>query len=547
MSDIPDSYEDLEEIIKNRKKKRRSSLVKTLLITVISIIALFVIWLLYPVSAPEYAMRDLLPEQTAVSAELHHPRDLLQHLQKTDYLRHTAELPIWSSFQREYAVEFRDKVLQNDIEEFIQELTETADNLIGIRNILAAAGGISYPRQDRTPVYSAIVWLDNIGVLSTRLSTFFKPPKTYKGMKYYRLKINSHEVLYIALTPSLPRAVLFSTDLESIGNFRIDNNHSRKTKLTKHATAIEVSVSLRNIPQNNLLHNDQTLAGDLDIIWTPEEITASCSLLLPDFPIIPSNGTTLPKSIQVSNSAPSLTLNIQLPPQATAGLYPAIIQELSRNRDTLSRLIAKNINPALFAHLKNRLALLLTEPEKPDTLIFPYAHLYLETNKASNTKPALEKTLNSILSSCATSNDLSIRLLSSQIKLSSEADSSILYIPFIPEISATFNRIATTNYLELKLKSTPPYAPALTNQSTRVLTTNWSYSHKIAESIAYSIPDGLKNTPILYISRRHTILLNDIINFLSSTNFFSLSIDANYDNKSNTLFRFNAQLQPRQE
>ena len=121
MSDIPDSYEDLEEIIKNRKKKRRSSLVKTLLITVISIIALFVIWLLYPVSAPEYAMRDLLPEQTAVSAELHHPRDLLQHLQKTDYLRHTAELPIWSSFQREYAVEFRDKVLQNDIEEFIQE------------------------------------------------------------------------------------------------------------------------------------------------------------------------------------------------------------------------------------------------------------------------------------------------------------------------------------------------------------------------------------------------------------------------------------------
>ena len=235
---------------------------------------------------------------------------LLKTQQKNHYLDQISGIPVWSAFEREYSAEFLGKSLQNDIRNFIRELSKTADDLLGMRNIIAVTGGISY-RKDNTPVYSAAVWLDNIGVLSARVSTYVKPPKTFKGLKYYKSALNSRESLYIALTPMLPRTVLFSTDLESLGNFQLTPDTRTDNEFSTRDDIIEASVFPHNIPRNSSLNIPDITGGELKIRWSPTDITASGALTLAKVPlslpwkVIPQRIFSSPPQIPVSPSISS--------------------------------------------------------------------------------------------------------------------------------------------------------------------------------------------------------------------------------------------------
>ena len=545
MNDIPDSYEDIQAIIDSRKKKRRKTMLRSLLIAIISILALFLIWLFYPVSAPDYTLRALLPANTAFSVELRHPRALLKTQQKNHYLDQISGIPVWPAFEREYSAEFLGKSLQNDIRNFIRELSETADDLLGMRNIIAATGGISY-RKDNTPVYSAAVWLDNIGVLSARVSTYVKPPKTFKGLKYYKSTLNSRESLYIALTPLLPRTVLFSTDLESLGNFQLTPDTRTDNEFSTRDDIIEASVFPHNIPRNSSLNIPDITGGELKIRWSPTDITASGALTLAKVPLSLPLESNSPKNIQLTSSNPSLALNLQLPQQTGKQALLLLLQTLRQNEDPFSKVILQDLDPAVFTQIKDRFALLLTEPQTPDSFILRHAHLYLQTGKTAPTQKALAKTLSSIITAGTKSSELSVRLLSSQLKIETAGKETILSLPFIPKVSATCERLAATNYAEIKLQNTPPYPPVLAESpvaNTAIIDTVWRYSPMLTGSIASSIPPEIQDLAIVHITQRHKILVKDLINFLASANFFSLCIQANFDNKNNTQLKLEARLQ----
>ena len=535
MSDIPNSYEEAQKFIKKNSVNKRSSILKSLGISVLGGLIIFSVWLFYPIAAPNFAIRSMLPESTAISIEVHQPTELMKIINKSKYIQNLYSLPIWSTLEREYQLESH-HTLRADSEAFITDLNKRANEIIGARNILAAAGGISFTKQGN-PEYNSIVWLDNIAFLLLKVYSYFNTPSEYNGIKYHKIPINSQENLYITVSTTHPRAVLISTQLNNLNKFITPSKHPVKTEFSSRNDIIEVSLFPEKLPAGNLLYIKEAQRSDISIRWSINEITSEGKLNLK----LPKPDQYCTKSANnqftINNSRPSLSINLNLPDKT-----------ISENSNILLSDLANSSNPALkplhdltvLDQLNGNISLMISEPSAESDNVLNYTHFYFGMKNAQNAHKSLNSDINSIINSYRKSNDFGLRLLSSQLKFQTLPTASTLRLPLISEIIAEFSTKQDIPYAEIKVKALPSYQPQIEKSSNKFLTTQWRYSKLLSKSLNSTIPKSIKNKTILYLDKLHKIKVIDILNFLSSSDFFVLNFCVNFDTMHNTILTFSA-------
>lgn len=538
MSDIPNSYEEAQKFIKKNSFNKRSSILKSLVISVLGILIIFCVWIFYPIPAPDFALRSLLPENTAISVEVHKPAKLIKIIDQNKYLQNLYTLPIWSTLEREYQLE-SPHTLMNESKAFMTDLKKRADEIIGVRNILAAAGGISFTEQG-DPIYNSIVWLDNIAFLVLKVSSYFNAPSEYNGIKYYKIPLNSHENFYLTFSATHQRAVLISTQLKSLSQFITSSRHIVDTEFNNRSDIIELSLFPEKLPANNLLYIKETQKSNISIRWSLDEITSKGELNLnlpnPKQHIIKSDKSR----IVLTNSQPSLTVNLNLPEKTISDTANILLTDLSNSSNSFLKPLTDKNRLTILNQLNDNISLMISEPEAENTNILKYTHLYFQIINEQNAHKCLNSDISSIIDYYRKSDDLGLKILGSQLKLKTSPTASTLSLPLFPKIVAEFSTKQDIAYAEVKVKTLPSHKPIIERSSNQFLSTQWRYSKQLAGSLNNSLPASIKNQTILYIDKLHKIKVIDFINFLSSSNFFVLNFYINFDRMNNTTLTFTA-------
>ena len=538
MSDIPNSYEEAQKFIKKNSFNKRSSILKSLVISVLGILIIFCVWIFYPIPAPDFALRSLLPENTAISVEVHKPAKLIKIIDQNKYLQNLYTLPIWSTLEREYQLESPHTLL-DDSKAFMTDLKKRADEIIGVRNILAAAGGISFTEQG-DPIYNSIVWLDNIAFLVLKVSSYFNAPSKYNGIKYYKIPLNSHENFYLTFSATHQRAVLISTQLKSLSQFITSSRHIVDTEFNNRSDIIELSLFPEKLPANNLLYIKETQKSNISIRWSLDEITSKGELNLnlpnPKQYIIKSDKSR----IVLTNSQPSLTVNLNLPEKTISDTANILLTDLSNSSNPFLKPLTDKNRLTILNQLNDNISLMISEPESENTNFLEYTHLYFQIINEQNAHKCLNSDISSIIDYYRKSDDLGLKILGSQLKLKTSPTASTLSLPLFPKLVAEFSTKQDIAYAEVKVKTLPSHKPIIERSSNQFLSTQWRYSKQLAGSLNNTLPESIKNQAILYIDKLHKIKVIDFINFLSSSNFFVINFYINFDRMNITTLKFTA-------
>ena len=538
MSDIPNSYEEAQKLIKKNSYNKRSSILKSLVISVLGILIIFCVWIFYPIPAPDFAIRSLLPENTAISVEVHKPAKLIKLIDQNKYIHNLYTLPIWSTLEREYQLESPHTLL-DDSKAFMADLKKRADDIIGVRNILAAAGGISFTEHE-DPVYNSIVWLDNIAFLVLKVSSYFNAPSEYNGIKYYKIQLNSKENFYLTFSATHQRAVLISTQLKSLCQFITSSRHLVDTELNNRSDIIELSLFPEKLPANNLFYIKEAQKSEISIRWSIDEITSKGELNL-NLPNAKQHIVKTEKNrLVLTNNQPSLSINLNLPVKTISDTANVLLSNLANTSNPFLKPLTNKKRLTILNQLNDNISLMISEPENENTNILKYTHLYFEVKNEQKAHKCLNSDISSIIDYYRKSDDLGLRILSSQLKLKTTPTASTLSLPLFPEIVAEFSTKQDIAYAEIKARALPSHKPKIEEQSNQILTTKWRYSQQLTGALNNSVPASIKNQTLLYYDKLHKIKVIDIINFLSSSNFFVLNFYANFDKMHYTTLTFNA-------
>ncbi len=524
MSNIPNSYEEAQKLVTSRKQRRGSGLIRALVISCLSIFIILLIWILYPLPAPDFAIRSMLPANTAISIETHKPTELLKAIKESNYIEHLASLPLWNSLERLHRAS-SDIPLKQTVDTVLTDLNTKATAIIGIRNILAVAGGISYSTE-QIPTYNAIAWLDNTGFLALKISTLLNKSDTFKGIKYYKIPINSRENLFIAPAPAYQRAILISTRLEALADFQLPPATYLDTEFKKTETTIEISLFPAKLPQQDATAQHNIEEGCINIFWTLTGLESRGELTFKDQDLSKlKTADTAQRQLKLGNTAPSLCLNLSLPKSNLQQILQQAITDLSKNSPPLLQPIFTNIDQILLEQLTGQAGFTLTQPSTATTNILQAAHLYLQLQNKQTTQQSFNQKLQKTIQKYRQSNNLAMQLLGTQLKTESNENTTTISLPpLLPTIAATFATVADIDYCELKLLQTAPYQPIAASSASPIFNTEWHYSQILSNSLVNSCPENLKHEVILNLGTHHQLLVTDILNFLTSSEFFTLSI-----------------------
>ncbi len=544
MTDIPNSYEELEELITKKRQKKRPSILKTILIPVISAACIFIIWILYPVSAPDFSVSSLLPANTALSVEVHKPQKIVRHLNKIKFLPKLEQLPIWKSLAREYNTATGNN-LQQDTTTAFQGLTSRAEDLFGMRNILLVSAGIGYNNQHKE-IINAVVWLDNIGYLALKAVTMFTGAKeTISGLKYYQIPLNQEETLYVSSHPKYPRGIIISTDLSSLSDFA--DNPDTKTELRANtntaATLITGTVFPTKIPDQNIFTDSPTVSNKLTFTCTDSEIILNGSIKLADH-IEKLLNINTEKHLEVISNRPGLLLNLNLSEAVTQDSLQQALTQISRNSPSPLAPLFNNFNPKLFTELGGNISLLLNEPQTIESYPANNSHLYLEVDDENRAHSLLFANLENMKKSLQNSNDLSQIFIGSQLKIANSDNSISLELPMLPIVTTRFNHIEDIAYSILSPNTTMPPLPVLTNNPS-ISQVKWSYSSSLLKYAEMILPSDLKNEAVFHFNSDNKVLISDVLNFLASSAFFSLCLQPDYDNIKSKRLQLRSELKLR--
>ncbi len=529
MTDIPNSYEELEELIKQKKRKSRPSLIKTIFLPLISAICIFIIWILYPVSAPDFPLRSLLPAASAFSIELHDPQKIIRHLKKNNYIPQVEKLPVWRSLQREYKSATGGN-LQHATAEIFQELNSKAEDFFGIRNIITMAVGISYNSQQQE-ILNGIIWLDNAGYLIFKAAAALSGAReTISGIRYYQLPLNTTETLYVSTHPKYPKAIIVSTDLLMLAKFSNtpDNYTASASNTTAENILLRGSIFPAKIPGQNFFTDSAEFVNTLNFSWSDSRLTMAGKLKIAEEPAKMLQFDNR-KHLNINSKSPGFVLNLNLSDSATREAIEQALAQISRNSPPVIQPLINNFQPELLAELSGHLSLLINEPEKPDNYPAEKTHLYLEVKDSQSTHSLFLKELKKMKMAMQNSKDLTQMLISSQIRITDIKDSILLELPVLPAFTATFNQLENVPYSVLSPNSTAFPAPILT-QTPPLASMQWRYSATLLAAADRFLPQQLKNEVIIQLNSRNKLLFSDLLNFLASTDFFSLCSMPDYDN-----------------
>ena len=534
MSKVPNSYEDAQEILKSKPSRRRSPILRTIIITTLSLSVVFLVWILYPLPAPKFAIRSMLPSHTAISIESHNPVTLWKALKKDNYLKRVQSKPIWTVLEREYQKNHK-TTLSFDTSVMVKMLDEKTSSIIGLRNILAIAGGVSYTENGKENLH-AILWLDNVGFLALKVALYTKPLEVYKNIRYFKVSVNSTQSLYIAPSPAYPRALLITTDLKSLTEFRIPPKKYLTTKFDKEEDIIEANIFPQYLPSDIGLNTPPITGGEINIVWSTSLATATGTVEFSKS-IIPNSNTTKPtvSKFIIKNPAPSLTINLQLPNKTVSTETNNFIASIVETSDPLIKPLLSNLDQNFTKELDDQVSLMLTEPTNKDsTSILDYARLYFGVKNNKSSQEILNADLKKLFLSYSSSSDPTLKLLSSQFNIESKDQVTSITVPMLPKVNAVFSKVGEESYIELKKSTLDDFKPEATNikDSLFNLSLSWNHSPTLAGSIANSIPRTLQTEAFAHFDTTNTVNLNDILKFLSSSKFFTLSFSANIDNSS---------------
>lgn len=200
-----------------RQKRRGIPLWKSSLMCFLSALAVFLVWLFYPIKPPKNSIRRQLPISAGASIEIHNPQLLWNDLKSSAYYHNLKKYPFWGSLEELYKDETNSS-LGADMAQVVRDVDSVVEQVVGVRNCTAIAVGVLEQDDDllnitTNPSYVAIAEVDNLGLTMLEIGLLFFGKKSQEfGLRYIPIKVDHDLMFYISKGSGL-RDIAIASDI----------------------------------------------------------------------------------------------------------------------------------------------------------------------------------------------------------------------------------------------------------------------------------------------------------------------------------------------
>ena len=490
----------------------------------------FLIWLFYPVSIPEIHLSDNLPENCALKVETFKPTELWQKFENNNYFENLFKLSGWETVGKIYNPKNPEQ-LTTDLKKSITTVKKHMNNFFGIKNCLAAAGGISFTNKGEK-FFHAVIYLNNIGYLAYKAAFMYYKINIYKGIKYLTLKTRNNTRLYIC-TGNNPRTVIITTDLKSLPKF-VFTKHNISQTVNQATDKILITINADNFPPGKLPL--QIKGGNLAITWQLKNININGTLKINDKTITALK--TIKKAEFFTNKPikEGLTLNCIIPPEKLKIFIDNKINKLKKSSNIIINKLAESTKSNALTELTGLIALTIEPNKSAKTDLLQSIAIYYSINNAKKTAHILNQDIKQSINQLNKSTNLLVKLAASQIAINLNKNIIEFKLPFFKPIYGIFisNHIIPYGIITLKNRDIKPATIKDNTNSQYMLCGYWKHSKSLLTSCYNEFSQKTLTTELPLKINDYQFKTHDIIKILDSLLFLSLDLSNNIDNKNIT-------------
>lgn len=494
------------------------SFTKTILISLLSVTVVFLVWLFYPIAAPNIPLRVFLPADCVVTIELHEPAKWQEKL-RGQKLREQIKSGNLSNILGDVAPE--------QIDEVEKYLSAGSNSWFGLRNCTAFSLGVTADKN-----VAAIFATDNIGAVIVKILSWFAPKTTINGIdcRYVKLPIGSDAKIYLSAIAKT-RYFIVSTSSDLLTKYRLSAPPKINSLFydAQHSAAeitLRVTPMLLKMLPAELGH--YTNNGELFLWWNGNKIGGNFSASLPNISLPIKAAPAKAKNLLPAPNETGLFLNFAIAPENLAALAK---NSLSPIKTFLphDHLLTRNLCGSFFAQIN---------PSLTRKDFFSAVSLWWEIDDVANAQNNFVNTINTLVKPKKA--DFFSALISAQLlNVNTNGEQTILQSPLSPEkLFINFSSAPQFNYACARLREPLPPMPTQFTTPSTILAGQlaWRYTPLFREMLTafvhdhHSLPQWLPRSIVgnfTDFGNRLMIVANTLSMFNLFTATFTIDAPAN--------------------